>query len=375
MTQSSYKTHSEQLTAMRAEAEAEAQVILKERRDCKRAEAEAEAQAILKERRDCKRAEAEAEAQAILKKRKNFEKRKNKFQGDNFNKTGEERVISQPKAKNKSLGCIGFLILFFFISWIIKSVKSCQEEREAETFYAASTTGVSSELSDDVDDAMAKDRAEVEMVQAEVKKRTAQVQAEVEKQTAQVQAEVEKRTAQVQAEVEKQTAQVQAEVEKQIVTASESSKDVKEILKSKFDYVYGLSHGFYKIEKNGKYGLANEQGQVVAAPIYNYIYPQDSKTGLTKVEIDGKYGFINMKTMKEVMKPKYTYIYPQDSKTGLTKVEIDRKYGFINMKTMKEVTPCIYTYIYNLDGGLYKVEIGDKTGYLNKDGSVLKNPE
>ena len=333
MTQSSYKTHSEQLTAMRAEAEAEAQVILKERRDCKRAE-------------------AEAEAQAILKKRKNFEKRKNKFQGDNFNKTGEERVISQPKAKNKSLGCIGFLILFFFISWIIKSVKSCQEEREAETFYAASTTGVSSELSDDVDDAMAKDRAEVEMVQAEVKKRTAQVQAEV----------------------EKQTAQVQAEVEKQIVTASESSKDVKEILKSKFDYVYGLSHGFYKIEKNGKYGLANEQGQVVAAPIYNYIYPQDSKTGLTKVEIDGKYGFLNAQG-KEVMKPKYTYIYPQDSKTGLTKVEIDRKYGFINMKTMKEVTPCIYTYIYNLDGGLYKVEIGDKTGYLNKDGSVLKNPE
>jgi hypothetical protein len=57
------------------------------------------------------------------------------------------------------------------------------------------------------------------------------------------------------------------------------------------------------------------------------------------------------------------------------KVEKDDKYGFLNPKTMKLVTPCIYTYIYSLDGGLYKVEQGDKTGYLNKDGSVFKKPE
>lgn len=50
------------------------------------------------------------------------------------------------------------------------------------------------------------------------------------------------------------------------------------------------------------------------------------------------------------------------------------KYGFLNATTYQLVTPCIYDYIYRLDGNLIKVEKNGKVGYLNKDGSLLKEP-
>jgi hypothetical protein len=188
------------------------------------------------------------------------------------------------------------------------------------------------------------------------------------------------------------------------------SLDIRKQLAVYYDYVYSEDNGFYKLRKGNKYGLATTKGVVVCKPKYDYIYSEDDDTGLIKVQQNSKYGFITPKGQEivapkydyisskdddtglikveqnskygfitpkgqEVVAPKYDYIYSKDDETGLSKVEKDGGYGFLNMKTFKEVTPCIYTYIYNLDGGLYKVEIGDKTGYLNKDGSVLKKPE
>ena len=57
------------------------------------------------------------------------------------------------------------------------------------------------------------------------------------------------------------------------------------------------------------------------------------------------------------------------------KVEIDGMYGFLDAKTLKEVTPCVYSFIYNKSDGRYKVMQGKKVGYLNSDGSVYQIPQ
>lgn len=187
---------------------------------------------------------------------------------------------------------------------------------------------------------------------------------------------------------EKEVAQSIAEYKKAVestteqITASRPAKnsgmnqgeDVKEQLKRQYDYVYSLSDGFYKIEKDNMAGLATEDGVVVAEPKYDYIYSKDSNSGLMKIEKDGKVGFLNGNG-KEVVAPQFDYIYSMDPESGLMKVEKDNLYGFLNPKTFKLVTPCIYTYIYTFDGELYKVEQDEKTGYLNRDGSIFKELE
>ena len=151
--------------------------------------------------------------------------------------------------------------------------------------------------------------------------------------------------------------------------------DIKKQLQVYYDYVFCLnSDGLYKIRKNDRYGLANSVGTVVAAPKYDHIYRKDSKAGFIKVLQNNLFGILNSKGAV-IFEPQFKYIYRIDDDSGLMKVQKDDKFGLINSMTMELVTPCIYTWIYSLDGGLYKVEQGEKTGYLNKDGSVLKAVE
>ena len=228
------------------------------------------------------------------------------------------------KSRNrKRIGCLSVIFAIFAFWWIQSSIKSCMEEREAEEQEVAIEENLASvgiESSNDVSDN----------------------------------------------DVDDASTAVTSSADPSVKI--DPSLDIRKQLAVYYDYVYSEDNGFYKLH------FITPKGQEIVAPKYDYIYSKDDDTGLIKVEQNSKYGFITPKG-QEVVAPKYDYIYSKDDETGLSKVEKDGGYGFLNMKTFKEVTPCIYTYIYNLDGGLYKVEIGDKTGYLNKDGSVLKKPE
>ena len=124
---------------------------------------------------------------------------------------------------------------------------------------------------------------------------------------------------------------------------------------------------------DGKYGLVDKSHNVVVPFIYDYIYSQDSDTGLYKVKLKGKYGYID-KNGKEFIKVKYDYIYsPEDN--GWRKVELKDKYGFVDASGKEIVTPK-YDYIYSEDeNGWRKVEVNDKLGYINANGTEIVSPE
>lgn len=147
--------------------------------------------------------------------------------------------------------------------------------------------------------------------------------------------------------------------------------DVKAQLENHYEFVYAFNAGFYKLKDHDKYGLADESGKIIQRPKYDEIGTRN-KLGLIKVKKDGKIGYLNLKGI-EVLAPKYSSI--EEPKDGLMKTSIGDLYGFLDANTLKEVAPCRYTYIYSLENGKYKVLIGSKEGYLNKDGSISQEPK
>ena len=254
------------------------------------------------------------------------EEESNNFKAKSATHEVKKQIEETPKSKYRIiLACLSLIVLIFAYLLVSSSIKSCQEERETELFLASTNV---SDVSDEFEST---------------------------------------------GDVETQMAKAQAEAETQMSSIPNLGKDVLETLKSKYDYVYSLSDGFYRINHNGKYGLADAQGQVVVKPIYDYMSSKDAETGLIMVSINGKYGFLNARG-QVVVEPIYDYMSSKDAETGLIRVSINGKYGFLNARGQVVIKP-IYDYMSSKDGGLYKVRIGNKTGYLNKDGSVFKVPE
>ena len=55
---------------------------------------------------------------------------------------------------------------------------------------------------------------------------------------------------------------------------------------------------------------------------------------------------------------------------GLARVELDGKWGFID-KSGKEVIPCVYDYAWGFSDGLAVVELNGKWGFIDKAGKQL----
>ena len=80
---------------------------------------------------------------------------------------------------------------------------------------------------------------------------------------------------------------------------------------------------------------------------------------------NGKYGYVDSKTGKEVIPFKYDYAEPFSE--GMAKVKLNYKYGYIDI-TGKEVIPCKYDFIYEFHEGLAEVKLNNKYGYIDKTG-------
>lgn len=111
-----------------------------------------------------------------------------------------------------------------------------------------------------------------------------------------------------------------------------------------------------KYMKNGKYGIIDFQGNIIAKPIYEEISALDYKEGLLLVKRNDKYGIININGTT-VIKEKYDVIqsdgyYEDDNgytKSGFivgekTKTENEYNYGYINFKG-EQILDCKYNQI------------------------------
>ena len=138
-----------------------------------------------------------------------------------------------------------------------------------------------------------------------------------------------------------------------------SGENIDEI----FDKVVDWTANFYWVSLNGRCNLLYKKSNTLLyRRWYNDIY--DFSEGFAKVELDGKWGYIDT-TGRQICSCKYDFAYGFSD--GLASVELNGKWGYID-KTGKEVIPCKYDYVGNFSEGLTKVELNNKYGYIDKTG-------
>ena len=101
-----------------------------------------------------------------------------------------------------------------------------------------------------------------------------------------------------------------------------SGEDIYEIFKKVIDW----SAEFYWVSLNGRCNLLNKKSNTL---LYRRWYNDidDFSEGLAKVELNGKYGFID-KTGREVIPCKYDFAYGFSD--GLASIELNGKWGCID---------------------------------------------
>ncbi|MDE6308575.1 MAG: WG repeat-containing protein, partial [Muribaculaceae bacterium] len=125
-------------------------------------------------------------------------------------------------------------------------------------------------------------------------------------------------------------------------------------------------HDLSKIERNGQYGFADNEGNIIITCKYDYA--DSFSEGLAYVKKDGKYGYIN-KSGKEVIPLIYDWVGSFND--GLAVVKKDGQKGFVN-KSGRIVIPLKYDNSHDCFwNGLCWVKKDGKWGAINTSGNVV----
>jgi hypothetical protein len=120
----------------------------------------------------------------------------------------------------------------------------------------------------------------------------------------------------------------------------------------------------YKNDAFNLYGFKDSvTGKVMVIPRYNYA--DKFVDGLSRVTVDGMYGFVD-RTGKLVLPCKYDFVFEPSDGMALLKTA-DGKYGYCNNKGIVVIPPK-YTDANDFGNGLAPVKVGEKYGYINKTG-------
>jgi len=134
--------------------------------------------------------------------------------------------------------------------------------------------------------------------------------------------------------------------------------------RKKYDYVGDFSEGLAEVRRESRYGFVDKTGKEVVKPKYDYA--GDFHNGFADVRLGRKWGFVD-KQGKEVVKPKYYYV--GHFIEGLAAVKLN-KWGFIDQQD-NIVIPLKYDDVGNFHDGLAVVELGDKKGWVTREGKEL----
>ena len=140
------------------------------------------------------------------------------------------------------------------------------------------------------------------------------------------------------------------------------------LLKPIYDSITYFFNGFARVEVGGKYGLIDENFRVVLKPMYDYI--QEFVGDIAIVVSNQKYGCIN-KTLELKIKPTYDRIYFQQEK--FLRTQIKGKWGYLDHQCNVLAKP-IFDYAYDFSNGYAKVLLDDKIGYLSPTGELISKP-
>lgn len=126
----------------------------------------------------------------------------------------------------------------------------------------------------------------------------------------------------------------------------------------------------FVVEKEGKKGLINSDGKVIAAIKYKEVLNLSSQR--TILVLDKKYGLINRNTGKIIVNFNYDFIYPDISENSMYVVN-NSKAGFIDLDG-KEIIPLQYDSAKNFSEGLAAVTLNSEILFINKKNEIVLKP-
>jgi hypothetical protein len=142
-------------------------------------------------------------------------------------------------------------------------------------------------------------------------------------------------------------------------------EETQSAAKQRYDEVGDYHEGRAKVELNGKYGFIDSDGNVVVPLIY--VWASKFSEGRASVELNYQYGFIDLDG-NVVMSPRYGWA--SDFHEGRAIVKLNGKYGVIDLEG-NEVVPLRYDFIEHFHKGRAIVELNGKFGFVDLDGNEV----
>ena len=144
----------------------------------------------------------------------------------------------------------------------------------------------------------------------------------------------------------------------------------EEVIPCKYDeIILHFVGGFAKVKLDGKWGYFDINGKEIIPCKYDEI--DNFSGGLARVKLDGKFGYYD-RTGKEIIPCKYDKI--DDFSDELARVRLNDKWGYYD-RTGKEIIPCKYDGVDRFFYGFAKVKLDDKWGYYDRTGNEVVPPK
>jgi len=135
-----------------------------------------------------------------------------------------------------------------------------------------------------------------------------------------------------------------------------------------FDDADDLDNGFARFLQGTKFGLLNQNAEVILTPTYEFI--SSFNEGYAVVNKMGKFGFINTKGQLVL---DATFTYAKEFNGGLAAVEVDGKFGFIDT-TGTLVVPALYDDVRPFAEGRAGVLYQGKWAFVDAKGNYIYQP-
>lgn len=146
------------------------------------------------------------------------------------------------------------------------------------------------------------------------------------------------------------------------------SDTFEEVMPFEYNFIRPINpKGIIIIQRNGKWGLANKDFQIIIPTEYDTIEEcADNKYHLLKKE-KGSWIYINNKGDISDLS-KYSEI--NDFSDGLALVKCKNRFGYVN-DNWNEIIPCVYDEADPFECGVAIVRIGNKFGVIGKGGETI----
>lgn len=143
----------------------------------------------------------------------------------------------------------------------------------------------------------------------------------------------------------------------------------KELVPFIYDDMKGIVNRAAFVKKSGKYGVVDKTGKVIVPLLYDDV---DLQNGMYIVELNGKNGLFNTQG-KLIANPEWDVIYYGNSEVA--NVCRNGKWGCVNNTTGKLVIPAVYDKALPFFEGIAKIVKDGKAGFVTSDGKVISEPQ